>query len=131
MVSVNSVQQTTTTTTSAGKSKTTIDYEAFLKLFVEQLKHQDPLSPMDATDSIAQLATFSQVEQSVAMNKNLEALLSSQALNSANGAIGRTATSSDGETTGEVVSVRITSEGAMAKLDNGSELLLGEGVTIS
>lgn len=132
MVSVNPVQQAApAASTTTQKSGNTLDYEAFLKLFVEQLKHQDPLSPMDATDSIAQLATFSQVEQTVAMNKKFEALLSSQSLGLANSTIGRTVTSSDGKVTGQVVSVRITSEGPVARLNNGSDLPLTDGITIS
>jgi len=35
----------------------------FLKLLVVQMHNQDPLSPMDNKDSIAQLATFSSLEQ--------------------------------------------------------------------
>lgn len=40
-----------------------IDKDAFLKLFMTQLAHQDPLSPMDNKDFIAQMAQFSSVEQ--------------------------------------------------------------------
>lgn len=130
MVSVNSVGQAATAST-AQPSKTTLDYQAFLKLFVEQLKHQDPTAPMDASQSLAQLATFSQVEQSVATNKKLDSLLSSQSLSQANSLIGRTATSGEGDVSGEIVSIKITSEGALATLTSGKTLLLGEGVSIS
>ena len=37
--------------------------DGFLKLFVAQLQHQDPMSPMDASDSVNQMASFSMVEQ--------------------------------------------------------------------
>lgn len=40
-----------------------IDKDAFLKLFMTQLQYQDPLSPMDNKDFIAQMAQFSSVEQ--------------------------------------------------------------------
>ncbi len=40
-----------------------VDKDAFLKLFMTQLAHQDPLSPMDNKDFIAQMAQFSSVEQ--------------------------------------------------------------------
>lgn len=36
--------------------------QAFLKLLVTQLTHQDPLSPKDQTEFLAQLAQFSTVE---------------------------------------------------------------------
>lgn len=37
--------------------------DAFLQLLVTQMKYQDPLSPMDNTEYISQLATFSQLEE--------------------------------------------------------------------
>ena len=37
--------------------------DAFLQLLVTQMKYQDPLNPNTDTDYIAQLATFSQLEQ--------------------------------------------------------------------
>jgi hypothetical protein len=49
----------------------------------EQMKNQDPTEPMDATEQIAQLATFSQVEQTIQTNKNLEELLQSSSLSQA------------------------------------------------
>ena len=48
--------------------------EQFLNLYVTQLQHQDPLSPMEQTDSLAQLAQFSQLESSDNLNKQLEDL---------------------------------------------------------
>ena len=64
-------------TTTAGKPReTALGQDAFLKLLVTQLTHQDPTSTMDNTEFIAQLATFSQVEKltEIATSiKNLEA----------------------------------------------------------
>jgi flagellar basal-body rod modification protein FlgD len=40
-----------------------IDKDSFLKLFMTQLQYQNPLSPMDNKDFIAQMAQFSSVEQ--------------------------------------------------------------------
>ncbi len=51
------------------------DLESFLKLLVTQLKNQDPLDPMDATQFTAQLAQFASVEQAIKTNKNLESLI--------------------------------------------------------
>lgn len=47
--------------------------DEFLRLFVAQLKNQDPINPMDGKDLSAQLAQFSTVEQLISMNKSLEA----------------------------------------------------------
>ena len=48
--------------------------DAFLKLLVTQLTHQDPTKPQEDGAFIAQLATFSQLEQLTDMNKTLEAI---------------------------------------------------------
>jgi len=66
-------------------NKLTGDLESFLTLLTTQLKHQDPLEPVDSTEFTAQLAQFAGVEQSIATNANLEKLIS---LNNANQAIG-------------------------------------------
>jgi flagellar basal-body rod modification protein FlgD len=47
----------------------------FLQMFVAQVKNQDPLSPMDQTDILGQLAQFSQVENLEALNKNFDSFL--------------------------------------------------------
>lgn len=48
--------------------------EEFLKLLVAQLQHQDPLEPQDNSAFVAELAQFSNLEQTIAINDNLEAL---------------------------------------------------------
>ena len=40
----------------------------FLQLFIAQLKNQDPMNPQDGTQFIAQLAQFSNLEQTIQMN---------------------------------------------------------------
>lgn len=40
-----------------------LDKDAFFKLMLEQLKHQDPLQPMDNKDMLAQMSQFSSMEQ--------------------------------------------------------------------
>ncbi|MGR3452388.1 flagellar hook assembly protein FlgD [Pseudooceanicola sp.] len=55
-------------------SKLGADYQSFLKLLTAQISNQDPLEPMDSTTFVTQLAQLSQVEQSVAVNTNLETI---------------------------------------------------------
>lgn len=52
-------------------SKTT-----FLNLLVAQLRNQDPLNPQDGTQFVAQLAQFTQLEQSMAMSADVSAIRS-------------------------------------------------------
>ncbi|HEY6632148.1 MAG TPA: flagellar hook assembly protein FlgD [Rhizobiaceae bacterium] len=112
-------------------SKTQVDYQSFLKLLVAQMKNQDPTNPMDSTQYMAQLAAFSQVEQSVQMNGKLDQMLQSSTLEQAASVIGRTITSADGATTGKVAEVRLISNGIVAVLEGGKEVMVGPGVKIS
>lgn len=47
-----------------------LDKDAFLKLMLEQLKNQNPLSPMENKDFMAQMAQFSSLEQLSNMAKS-------------------------------------------------------------
>jgi len=117
--------------TTATEASSTASYDNFLKLLMAQMKNQDPTEPMKSTDYMAQLATFSQVEQTVKSNSKLDALLASSALSQADSVIGRTISTADGKVSGQVTSVTIISEGAVAKLTNGDQVLLGPGVIVS
>jgi flagellar basal-body rod modification protein FlgD len=57
-----------------GSISQTMDKDDFLKLLVTQLQYQDPLSPEDPKDFVAQLAQFSSLEQEINSNTNLENL---------------------------------------------------------
>ncbi|HEX6610803.1 MAG TPA: flagellar hook assembly protein FlgD [Hyphomicrobiaceae bacterium] len=107
------------------------DYNSFLRLLVAQMKNQDPMKPIDATQYVSQIASFSNVEQAVQTNAKLDALMTSFALTQADGVIGRTITSANGEVTGTVTAVRVVSGGAVAVLHTGREVLLGPGITIT
>lgn len=112
-------------------SRNQLDYDAFLRLLTTQLTNQDPLNPMDNTEYVAQLATFSEVEQSIQTNQMLETLLSANAIAAADGLIGRTLTTGDGAVSGEIVSVQITRDGSVATLAGGEEVPITEGVRIA
>ena len=47
----------------------------FLNLFLAQMKHQDPLNPMDSHEFTAQLAQFSSLEQLFNVNEHLETMI--------------------------------------------------------
>lgn len=50
----------------------------FLKILMTQLQNQDPLDPMDDREFISQMATFSQLEQMMAMTQSIELLVDNQ-----------------------------------------------------
>ncbi len=54
--------------------KNTMGKEDFLKLLVTQLRFQDPMSPEDPKEFVAQLAQFSSLEQQINVNQNLESV---------------------------------------------------------
>jgi len=124
-------QATTTTGGSESVAKAQVDYQSFLKLLVAQMKNQDPTNPMDSTQYVAQLASFSQVEQSIQINSKLDQMLQSSALAQADALIGRTLTSADGKTSGTVAEVRLISSGVVAVLQGGGEIAVGPGVVVS
>ncbi|MCC5987504.1 MAG: flagellar hook assembly protein FlgD [Pararhodobacter sp.] len=56
------------------------DYLTFLNMLTVQMRNQDPLNPMNASDFAVQLATFSGVEQQVQTNQLLASLISRSGL---------------------------------------------------
>ena len=117
-------------TTTAAAATNQLSYDDFLTLLMTELQHQDPTQPMDPTQMVSQLATVSDVGQAVQANKTLSALLTSTSLSQAETMIGQTVTSSDGQTTGVVQSVTVSSTGTTATLGDGSRVQLSTGATV-
>lgn len=72
------VTQTTTAPpppATAGRPGLASDYMTFLRMLTVQMRHQDPLNPLSASDFAVQLATFAGVEQATQTNQLLSALL--------------------------------------------------------
>jgi flagellar basal-body rod modification protein FlgD len=59
---VTGANQTGTQAQVAGKNAQ-LGKDQFLKLFVAQLQHQDPMNPMQDTEFMGQMASFSTLEQ--------------------------------------------------------------------
>ncbi|MBK0398121.1 hypothetical protein H0I76_02875 [Limibaculum sp. M0105] len=55
-------------------SEATSDFETFLTLLTAQLRNQDPMQPIDSTEFVAQLASFTTAEQLVGVNERLDGL---------------------------------------------------------
>ena len=115
-------------------STQSLDKGAFMKLLVSQLENQDPLSPVANEDFVAQLATFSSLEQLEGLNQNVVAMI---ALNQSNALLSQLTQSSaligkqvswlgedEGTHTGTVESVKIVDGLAVLRID-GQDVPLG------
>jgi len=122
---------TVPSTSTTAAQKASMDYNTFLQLLITQMRNQDPLQPMDSSEYVAQLATFSNVEQSILTNNKLDALLSATMLSQAGSIIGKTITSADGKISGVVEAVRFITGGAIAILADGQEVPLTDGTKLS
>ena len=92
------VIEQTKSNTKSQKASNELDKDAYLKPLVTQMLHQDPLNPSTDTEFIAQLATFSQLEQL----QNISASsTNSQALN----LVGKHVIVNSESATGEIVTV--------------------------
>ncbi|KAE9509989.1 Basal-body rod modification protein FlgD [Candidatus Liberibacter asiaticus] len=116
---------------SKSKSKKTLGQDAFLKLLITQIKHQDPTEPMKASEQVAQLAVFSQMKQSVQMNSTLQELLKSNNLAQASSYIGKNITNADGSISGVVNAIQVSSTGLTAITVDNTEIPITTGIRIS
>lgn len=66
-----STTSNSTTSTSTSSSNSILGKDDFLKLLITQMQNQDPLNPQDDTQSIAQMAQFSSLEQMQNMNTSV------------------------------------------------------------
>jgi flagellar basal-body rod modification protein FlgD len=115
----------------AAGAAATVNYNDFLQLLIAQMKTQDPTDPMDASQQIAQLASFSQVEQQIQTNSHLETTLQNQYVSQAADYIGKQIMSADGTVTGTVKEVSIYSDGVIAVTSAGDKVLIQPGVTVA
>lgn len=74
-------------TTAGARTRLSDNYDTFLVLLTAQLQNQDPLAPMDSTQFTQQLVQFSQVEQQIRTNEQLEGLVTQYQAASAGAAL--------------------------------------------
>lgn len=120
------------TQTSAPKSAGgALGYDAFLKLLMAQMQNQDPMEPMNSSDYVAQLATFSQVEKTIELKDRVAEMLSAVKMQQAEGLIGKTIALPDNSVSGVVASAKVVGTDVIAVLRNGTEVTMVPGVVIS
>jgi flagellar basal-body rod modification protein FlgD len=116
--------------TSSDAAKAKLDYDSFLRLFVASMKNQDPTKPNDPAQSLAQLASFSTVEQSIKLNEKLDSLVTSSAASLAASLVGKSVSSMDGAVSGTVSRVENDGAGLVAVLESGGRVPLSGGYMV-
>ncbi len=69
-------ETTESDTTTSTASDTSEQFDTFLNLLTAQIRNQDPLAPLDSTQFVEQLATFSNLELQAKNNQILESIAS-------------------------------------------------------
>lgn len=79
---INQINNQTTSAFNQGNKaeRKEMGQQQFLQLLVAQMRHQDPINPLDGAEFAAQLAQFNSVEQLINLNQGINALYHSQEL---------------------------------------------------
>jgi len=88
--------------------KQAMDKNDFLKLLVTQLRHQDPMQPMNDREFIAQMAQFSTLEQMTNMSEGFNKVASLLKSNEAMGLLGKAVDVTAGDKTVSGVVEQVT-----------------------
>ena len=110
---------------SAPQSATSLDKDTFLKLLVAQMKYQNPMSPSDPQQWMAQTAQFTMVEKLDVLAKSNAEVGQWQRAMSATLMVGQEITGKgpDGaEIKDFVTGMKITSTGALLELERGGTI---------
>lgn len=105
----------------------------FLKLLVAQMTSQDPLSPQKDTEFISQMASFTSLEQTKTMQKDMAQMRGDQQVLQANSLLGRTVIVQADKATkvaGQVSAVEIEAGKPMVVV-NGQSYDLSQVLTIT
>jgi flagellar basal-body rod modification protein FlgD len=112
-------------------SKASLNYDSFLKLLLQQLKSQDPTSPVDQKETLAQLASFSNVEQTIKLNQKLDTVLDQQRTVEASTLIGKHIKSLITNEEGYVQSAEVSQGRTLVTLDSGTQIEISRDFRIS
>ncbi len=106
--------------------------DAFLKLFVAQLKYQNPMEPMDSSQMMQQTSQFTQVETMQKLAATQNTIMGYQQMSTATDLIGKSVTALvDGvRTTGVVDRVQVSSSGPILVMGD-QQIPLTEVVSVA
>src|SRR5215467_8000763 len=114
-------------------TQTVVNQQDFLKILLTQLTFQDPLKPVDNEQFIAQLAQFTNLEQTRELTDGVNTLLSIQATAQSIGLLGKTVdvATASGAVTGTVTTIQFVSGQPAVTLKpvNGGSDLTGIGLS--
>jgi flagellar basal-body rod modification protein FlgD len=99
------INQPTTNAPVASSVSSQLGEDAFLKLLTTQLQNQNPLQPMDDTQSIAQLAQFSSVQAMTDLKNSFTSFESNFSVMQSAGLIGKTVSAQTTDSSGNVTTV--------------------------
>lgn len=91
---------TSNTASTTSGSNQVLGETDFLNLLTTQLKNQDPLNPMDDTQSVSELAQFSALQATTSLSTNFGTFESNFAVSQASGMLGKSVTVSSTDSTG-------------------------------
>lgn len=93
-MAISGVSNTATSSSQAGgtSGQTILNQQQFLQLLTAQLKAQDPLNPVSATDFTSQLAQLSTVNGLEQLNTTVQQILQLQQLSQGAALVGKTVT---------------------------------------
>src|SRR3954454_5677045 len=118
MTATDSVTSTGSPAASTQSSKTqSLGKDDFLKLFVAQLQHQDPMNPMADGDFMGQMAQFSQLEQTTNIATANQQMATSLVMSQSLALLGKTVTYVDDKDVRHTgVVQKVVTEGGVAQL---------------
>ena len=111
----------------------TLGQDEFLQLLVVQMRNQDPLKPVSDTEFIAQMAQFSNLEQTKAMSSDIAQLRQSSAFTQATALMGKQVSLLSGGSTftkGIVTDLTVR-DGEVSLIVNGKAYELGQVVAVN
>lgn len=105
-----------------------MDKDAFLKILVEQLRHQDPTQPGDSQQYVQQMTQYSILEQLTNISETTQVAHADSVGNTAIGLVGRTVTYIDDngdEQSGVVTNVKFDGTGPKLTIGEAEGIELG------
>ena len=124
MNNVDAINKANVNTQKAPVNNTEMNGDSFLKLFIESLKNQDPMAPMDQAQMMGQLTQLTMIETVTNMKAAVDKLMSNSGANPIGDyidLIGKKVKIEEGEKSAEgvVISVGKQGENLMFEMANG------------